>query len=79
MTPEKLGRMTRENVEYWLLHEMHKRAQDVDAGLIRQALARIAPVTEEDADARRGPGSGVADVNDCRRLYPRRQHLARGV
>ena len=50
MTPEKLGRMTRENVEYWLLHEMHKRAQDVDAGLIRQALARIAPVTEEDAE-----------------------------
>ena len=42
--------MTRENVEYWLLHEMHKRAQDVDAGLIRQALARIAPVTEEDAE-----------------------------
>ncbi len=50
MTPEKLGRMTSENVEYWLLHEMHKRAQDVDAGLIRQALARIAPVTEEDAE-----------------------------
>ena len=50
MTPEKLGRMTRENVEYWLLHEMHKRAQDVDAGLIRQALARIAPVTEADTE-----------------------------
>lgn len=37
MTPVRLERMSRENVEYWLLHEMHRKAQDVDASLIRQA------------------------------------------
>ena len=50
MTPERLERMPRENVEYWLLHEMHRKAQDVDASLIRQALERIAPVTDADTE-----------------------------
>ena len=50
MTPERLERMPRENVEYWLLHEMHRKAQDVDASLIRQALERIAPVTAADTE-----------------------------
>lgn len=50
MTPERLERMSRENVEYWLLHEMHRKAQDVDASLIRQALERIAPVTAADTE-----------------------------
>ena len=50
MTPERLERMSRENVEYWLLHEMHRKAQDVDASLIRQALERIAPVTDADTE-----------------------------
>ena len=50
MTPEKLARLSRENVEYWLLHEMHQRAQDVDASLIQQALARVAPVSEADTE-----------------------------
>lgn len=50
MTPERLERMPKENVEYWLLHEMHRKAQDVDASLIRQALERIAPVTAADTE-----------------------------
>lgn len=50
ITPERLERMSRENVEYWLLHEMHRKAQDVDASLIRQALERIAPVTAADTE-----------------------------
>ena len=50
MTPVRLERMSRENVEYWLLHEMHRKAQDVDASLIRQALERIAPVTAADTE-----------------------------
>ena len=50
MTPIRLERMSRENVEYWLLHEMHRKAQDVDASLIRQALERIAPVTAADTE-----------------------------
>ena len=50
ITPERLERMSRENVEYWLLHEMHRKAQDVDASLIRQALERIAPVTDADTE-----------------------------
>ena len=50
MTPVRLERMSRENVEYWLLHEMHRKAQDVDASLIRQALERIAPVTDADTE-----------------------------
>ena len=50
ITPERLERMPRENVEYWLLHEMHRKAQDVDASLIRQALERIAPVTAADTE-----------------------------
>ena len=50
MTPEKLARLSRENVEYWLLHEMHQRAQDVDTSLIQQALARVAPVSEADTE-----------------------------
>ena len=50
MTPIRLERMSRENVEYWLLHEMHRKAQDVDASLIRQALERIAPVTDADTE-----------------------------
>lgn len=50
MTPERLERMPREDVEYWLLHEMHRKAQDVDASLIRQALERIAPVTDADTE-----------------------------
>ena len=43
MTPEKLRRMSRENVEYWLLHQMHRKAHDIDAGLVQLALERIAP------------------------------------
>ena len=43
ITPERLERMSRENVEYWLLHEMHRKAQDVDASLIRQALEVLSP------------------------------------
>ena len=50
MTSERLERMPRENVEYWLLHEMHRKAQDVDASLIRQALERIAPATDADTE-----------------------------
>ena len=50
MTPVRLERMSRENVEYWLLHEMHRKAQDVNASLIRQALERIAPVTDADTE-----------------------------
>ena len=49
MTPEKLRRMSRENVEYWLLHQMHRKAHDIDAGLVQLALERIAPVSEADA------------------------------
>ena len=53
MTREKLERMSKENVEYWLLHEMHQKASDVNADLIRIALDRVAPVTDEDAEAAR--------------------------
>ena len=53
MTREKLERMSKENVEYWLLHEMHQKASNVNADLIRIALDRVAPVTDEDAEAAR--------------------------
>ena len=50
MTREKLERMSRENVEYWLLHETHKNSREVDAELLHVALERLSPRTGADAD-----------------------------
>ena len=50
MTREKLEQMSRENVEYWLLHETHKNSREVDAGLLHVALERLSPRAGADAD-----------------------------
>lgn len=50
MTREKLERMSRENVEYWLLHETHKNSREVDAELLHVALERLSPKAGADAD-----------------------------
>ena len=50
MTREKLERMSRENVEYWLLHETHKNSREVDAELLHVALERLSPRTGADDD-----------------------------
>ena len=50
MTKEKLEQISRENVEYWLLHEMHKNSREIDAELLHIALERISSEADVKAD-----------------------------
>lgn len=50
MTTEDLSRMSVENLEYWVLHETHKDARQIDAKLLRFALERIAPASGVDEE-----------------------------